>query len=76
MELSQESKIVLKEQTNVVDPVLEHGDTLHAHSEGEARNLFGIVADEAKDLRVDHSGTQDLQPPRTLTDATVPLGRR
>src|SRR5581483_8584565 len=61
-ELSQESQVVLKKQPNVVDAVLEHGDALHAHAEGEAGDLFRIVADESKNRRIDHAGAEDFEP--------------
>src|SRR5262252_6255141 len=65
-ELPEEAEVVLEEQTDVVDPVLEHGHTLDAHAEGPARDLFRVVADIAKHLRVHHPRAQDLEPSRLL----------
>src|SRR4030042_48108 len=61
-ELLQETQIVGVEDANILDPVAEHGDAFDAHTEGEARVPFGIVADLSQDLRMDHTAAQDLQP--------------
>src|SRR5216684_2152792 len=63
--LSQEPHIALIEQLNIVDPVLQHRDPLHAHAKGEAADLLCIVAvalDEFKDVRIDHAAAQQLDP--------------
>ena len=60
--LVQESQVVLKKQANIVDAVFEHRDALNAHTEGEAGNVLRIVADKSENCRVDHAGTENLQP--------------
>ena len=67
--LPQKSQIVLKKQPNIVDAVFEHGDPLDAHAEGEARNLFRIVADKLENGRVDHTGAENFQPTAGFTNA-------
>src|SRR5262247_420140 len=67
-ELKQEAHVVLEEQTDVVDLVLEDGHPLHAHAEGPARNLLGIVAHVAQDVGMHHARAQDLDPTSVLAE--------
>src|SRR5215467_9704677 len=67
-ELREEAHVVLEEQTDVVDLVLENGHPLHAHAEGPARDLLGIVAHVAQDVRVHHAGAQNLDPASMLAE--------
>src|SRR5919206_2791218 len=70
-ELFEKAQVVFEEEADVVDAVLEHRDALDAHAEGPAGHLFGIVADVAQDLRVDHAGAENLEPARLLAYATA-----
>ncbi len=49
-ELPEEPQVVLPELAQVGQPVAEHGDPLEAEAEREARDLLGVVADEAVEL--------------------------
>lgn len=53
--LPQESKVVLVEQTEVVDSKLQHGDAFDSHSEGEARDGLRVIAHHFEHLRVHHA---------------------
>src|SRR3954454_7954227 len=68
-ELLQEAQVVLVEHPQVGDAVLEEGDPLDPHAEGEALHALGVVAvlgDVAEHVRVDHAGAEDLDPTRAL----------
>src|SRR5262244_1574419 len=67
-ELREEAHVVLEEQTDVVNLVLENGHPLHAHAEGPARDLLGIVAHVAQDVGVHHAGAQNLDPASMLAE--------
>src|SRR5262244_1076295 len=67
-ELRQEAHVVLEEQTDVVDLVPENGHPLHAHAEGPARDLLGIVAHVAQDVGMHHAGAQNLDPASVLAE--------
>src|SRR5579885_1401552 len=69
LELAQETQIVSREEADLADAVLEHGDTLHAHAEGEAAIAFGIVADLAQQLGMDHAGAENFQPAGMFAEA-------
>ncbi len=47
LELLEEPQVVFVEETDVVNPILQHGQTLGAHSKGKTRIHLRIVADEA-----------------------------
>ena len=68
LELSQETQVVLIEQPDIINAVFEHGNTLNTQSKGKATVLLGIVAHHLKDFRVDHSGSENLQPAGLFTD--------
>src|ERR1019366_1910809 len=64
-ELFEEADVVVEVQAQVGDAVAQHGDPLDAHPEGEAGELFRVVAvlaDVLEDVRVDHPGAEDLEP--------------
>ena len=42
MELLEELQVVLEHQADVVDAILQHGDTLDANAEGEAGILVRV----------------------------------
>src|SRR5436190_16740073 len=63
--LFQKSHIPLKEQLQIIQTVLQHCDSVYAHAEGEARNLFRIVTVvpyEIEDVGVHHATAEDLYP--------------
>src|SRR5258707_15615912 len=65
--LAKEAHIVLKKHLDVVDAVLEHGQAIHAHAEGEAADLFCIVIHEAIDCRIDHARAEEFDPAGAFT---------
>src|SRR5579864_5543289 len=67
--LFQEPEVPFIEELNIVNPVAQHRDALHAHAEGEAAELFGIVVHETKDVRVHHTAPQQLNPPALLAES-------
>src|SRR5438093_388286 len=76
-ELSQKSQVVLKKQPDIVDPILQHGDSLYPHAESESRKLLRIVADKTKHLGIDHTGTENFQPARRFAHpASLPFQNR
>src|SRR5690606_943889 len=71
LELLQEAHVALKEQADILDAVLEKGDALDAHAEGEAPDLLGIVVHHPEDVGVDHAAPQDLEPPFPAAEAAA-----
>src|SRR5258707_5109081 len=61
-ELSQEAHIVLEKDLDVVDAVLEHGQAIHAHAEGEAANFLRVVVHEAINGGIDHARAEEFDP--------------
>src|SRR5262249_45314420 len=59
-----------EEQPDVVDLVLQHGNTLDRHAESEPRHGFRIVAHGGEDVGIDQPRAEDLQPPRRLAQRT------
>ena len=60
LELLQEAHIVLKEESEVIHPVAEHGYTLYPHAEGETTILTGVDSAGLKHIRVYHTAPEDL----------------
>jgi hypothetical protein len=68
---------------DVGDAVLDHGDALDAHAEGEAGDLFGVVGviggvelsaffgDRGEDGGVDHAAAEELDPAGVLALAAA-----
>src|SRR5438270_1160405 len=76
-ELLQEAHVVLEEQAQVGNAVLEHGDALDPHPEGEALDALGVVAlHVAEHVWVHHPRAQDLDPARALAQGTALAVRR
>ena len=70
-ELAKEAHVVLEVMAEVVDLPFEHGNALHAHTEGEAVVLLGVDARCLKHVGVYHAAAQDFQPAGTLADVTA-----
>ena len=60
MELLEELQIVLEHQTDVVDAVFQHGDTLDADAEGEAGVLVRVNVAVFQHLTVDNAAAQHI----------------
>ena len=52
--------------TDVINAVLEHRYSFDAYAESKAGVLIGIDAGNFKNMRMDHSGTKDLDPASSL----------
>ena len=84
--LPEEAQVVVEEEADVVDAVLEHGDSLDAHAERPASHGLGVVAHVPEHVRVHHARAEDLEPAVLLADPApaaaaeeaehVHLGRR
>src|SRR5579884_4139620 len=63
--LLQESHVPLKEQLQIIKPILQHRNSINAHAKGETGNLFGIVAvvlHKLEDVGIDHAAAENLDP--------------
>ena len=69
--LTQEAGIVLGEHAQVLDLILQVGDTFDAHAEGVARVLGAVDAVELEDVGVNHAAAQDFYPTGTLAERTA-----
>src|SRR5437667_6727546 len=65
-ELLQEADVVLEKDLDIVDAVLEHGETIDADAEGKATDFFRVIIHEAVDGGIDHAGAEEFNPGRTL----------
>ena len=71
LKLRQEADVVLVEMTDVVDVVLQHGDTLHAHTEGKAAVHGGVDAAHLQHVGMHHARAQDLDPALVLAQTAA-----
>src|SRR5438105_9489423 len=65
------------EELDIVNAVLQHGNAVHAHAEGEAADLVRIVAigfNEAEDIRINHAAAEELDPSAGFAEPAI-LGR-
>src|SRR5437016_12497708 len=69
-ELPQEADVVLEKDLDIVDAVLEHGETIDADAEGKATDFFRVVVDEAVDGGIDHAGAEEFNPSCTFALGT------
>ena len=66
MELLEELQVVLEHQADVVDAILQHGDTLDADAEGEAGILVRVDIAVLQHLAVADTAAQHLDPAGVL----------
>ena len=66
MELLEELQVVLEHQTDVVDAVLQHGDTLDADAKGKAGVLIRVDVAVLQNLAVDDAAAQNFDPAGVL----------
>src|SRR5262249_39744764 len=69
--LLEKPQIIGPKLANVIDGVLEHGDPLWPHAEGEAGELVGVVAAVLEHHRVHHARAHDFQPASPLAHAAA-----
>src|SRR4029079_16169257 len=70
-ELLQQTDVVLEELAQVGYAVLELGDPLDSHAEGESLDPLRVVPvllDDPEHVGVDHPGAQDLDPADSLAE--------
>src|SRR5208337_1074067 len=73
-ELLQKPYVALEEQLNLFHLVLQDGDAIHAHAEGKAADLAGVVAvllHKIEDVRVHHAAAEQLDPATVLALAAA-----
>jgi len=68
-QLTQEPDIVLKQQADIGDSVLAHGEAFYAETEGKAGPFFGVYAAGGEDGGVDHAATAQFHPADGLIGA-------
>src|SRR6516165_5435312 len=69
--LLQKTQIILPEPADVVDGVLQHDDPLHAHAEGEAGEMSGVITTVLQHHRMHHAGAHDFQPAGPFAQAAT-----
>src|SRR5947207_2173341 len=74
-ELREKAQIVFEKQSQIVDAVTEHRETIGAHAECEALPRLRIETDGAQHVRVHLTRSGKLQPV-TFTERHVDLGGR
>ena len=62
----EELQVVLEHQADVVDAILQHGDTLDADAEGETGILVRVDIAVLQHLAVDNAAAQHLDPAGVL----------
>ena len=67
----KEACIVFREHTQVRDMILEVGNTLNTKTESITGIYLRIDTAELKDIRVNHTATEDFHPTGVLTEATT-----
>ena len=70
-ELLKESHIVLGEHSEILDLILQIGDTLDTHSESIALIDVGVYTVGLQHVGVDHTAPQDFYPSRVLAEGTA-----
>ena len=68
IDLFKHSEIRLKKELDVVDAVLEHGNTVDADSERQTAVLVTVDAAAFKDLLVDYACAEDFDPACSLAE--------
>src|ERR1700686_2477934 len=67
--LLQKPYIPLKKQLNIVHPILQQRQPIHAHAKGKSRNLLRVIAvvlHKLKHIRIHHPAPQHFNPSRLL----------
>src|SRR5215472_290336 len=64
-ELLQKSHIALKEQLQVIEAILQHGDAIGPHPKSKTRDSFRVVTvmfHELEHVRIDHAAAENFYP--------------
>src|SRR6185369_11632179 len=78
-ELAEKPQIAVEEETEVVDAVAQHRETIDSRAERKADHALGIEPHVAHDLRMDLTRSGDLEPTAcegTIVEHQVDLGAR
>lgn len=67
-ELEKETTVVFREQAQVLDLILQVGDTLYTHAKGEACIFLAVNAACLKHVGIHHAAAENLYPARTLAE--------
>lgn len=70
-ELEKETAVILREQTQILDLILQVGDTLYTHAKGEACIFLAVNAACLKHVGIHHTATEDFYPACTLAERTT-----
>ena len=62
----QKPYIIFEIKPKVINPVFQHGCPLYSHPEGIARIFFRIDAAGIKNIWINHTTSQQLEPSCTL----------
>ena len=68
IDLFKYAEIRLKQELDVVDAVLEHGNTIDTDTESQTAVFVAVDAAAFKDFLVDHACTEDLDPAGSLAE--------
>lgn len=69
-ELEKETAVVFREQAQVLDLILQVGDTLYTHAKGEACIFLAVNATCLKHVGIHHTATEDFHPACPLAERT------
>ena len=73
LKLAKEAQIIFIVEPNIVNAILQHGDTLDAQTEGKSAVLIRVIANLLEDLGIYHSGSKYFKPAGMLADtASLP----
>src|SRR5262249_16160469 len=67
-ELFQKAQVITEEVANIVDAVLQHGNTLRPHAKGKAAKHLGVIAAIVQYLGMHHARPENFQPFTVLPD--------
>lgn len=67
-ELEKETAVIFREQAQILDLILQVGDTLYTHAEGEACIFLAVNAACLKHVGIHHTATEDFYPACTLAE--------
>ena len=74
LKLFQETQIVFEKQSQVINAVTQHSQTLNTHTKGKAGVLVCIYITALKYIGVHHAATHYLKPASVAADTTAFTG--
>lgn len=70
LKLLQKREIRVLEVSDIIDPILDHHETIESESEGKSGIFFRIDTSLPEDIRMHESSTEELYPSAFFTDFT------